>query len=199
MKVIPEKTIEILKLFNSKAEKIINSSFKNEIKNKDVGETLKWELDDKTQELKFDYSVVNHNEDFINSVLMPLRLFVQNNESISIGNMANIYENIPIDEKYKNAFRKIRHELNTFLDEPAKTLLDDNPTRRQLFETVLYGEIAHLTKDNRKILEKWQSDKVVWDLAYIEFQRIIHDYIFAIHLMHELNTRIMKDHEQEKT
>lgn len=179
--------IELLKLFNDKASKIINSKFKKESLEKKLGETISWnEKDGMT------YTVSNHDDDFINSVLMPLRLLFQNNDEISINNISKLYENMEIGKEYKIVFKKIRGELNEFLDEQAKTLLDDKPTRRELFETILYGEIAHVQKEKRNKLETWKSDKMIWDLAYMEFQRLIHEIIFSINLISNLNKRIMK-------
>jgi len=192
---ISNEIIDLLKLFNLKADSAINSKFKKESKENKFGETLEWKHNDETNELDFNYSVKNQDQDFINSVLLPLRLFFfLKKEPISIRKLSDIYEKMPIAEKYKIIFRNIRTELNLFLDEPAKTLLDDKPTRRDLLHTIINGEMFHLSKREREVYEKWKSDNVVWDLAYVEFQRIIHECIDAIQIIKNLNTRIMKDY-----
>ena len=179
-----KKTLE---LFNKNARKLMQSSYSKEPSTRQLGQTLKWDRDE-----GFDYSVSNHDEDFINSVLMPLRFFCQNNESISLGNTAKLYEKLHIDEDYKKKFRHLRKEFNDYLDEKALTSLDDKPTRRKLFMTILYGEIAHQDPKKIEILEKWKKNKMDWDLAYIEFQRIIHHFIYCIEGIHSLNQKILK-------
>lgn len=182
---------QALQLFNDKANVILSSDFKDKSKNKGVGETLSWNLNETTNNLDFNYSVTNHDPNYVSFVLLPLRLFLQN-EPISIKNIAKIYENEIIEISYRDIFNQLRKTINDYFNEPAKTLLDGKPTREVLFRTIINGEVFHLSKNEQSQLEKWKSDKTTWDLAYVEYQRIIHDYIDGIEGIKNLNEEVLE-------
>lgn len=180
-----------LNLFNEKVQKVLNSKFIKESNEKKLGETLEWNLNDSTGNLDFSYSVLNHDEDWTQSVLMTIRMFKQDDDKLSIRNLSKFYESLDIDKEFKTTFTELRTYLNDYLDNESKTLLDDKPTRRILLDTILYGDIAHTSTKERQLLEKWKSDEVVWDLAYVEFERIIHEFINVLELIKNLNERVL--------
>jgi hypothetical protein len=183
---------EIFELFNQKADQVINSSFIHEAKTKDIGFTLSGKVGNKPDEWNWSYDVKGHDMDFINSVVLPIRFFIQDNERISLRNMYTLYTNLPLHDNYKITFNDIRNYLNEYLDEKARSFLDDQPTKRELLETIVYGELAHLNPEKVERLKNWKNDKMEWDLAFFEFQRVIHELIEMIKLIRNVNSFVLK-------
>jgi hypothetical protein len=46
----------------------------------------------------------------------------------------------------------------------------------------------------RSRIANWQSDKLDWDMAFYEFQATLHDFVFMIECIRELNQRVLKDY-----
>ena len=191
--IISSEEKEILELFNNKANDVINSSFVKEAKEKDISFTLSGNIDKKTGNWATRYEVIHHNTDFINSVILPLRMFIQNNERISIHNISLIYGQFSISD-YKKTFDTIRKYLNDYLDETAKTFLDDQPTKRELLETIVYGELVHLNPEKSEKLEKWKSNDMYWNLAFFEFQKILHEFIDILKMFQKINQLVLEKH-----
>lgn len=190
--ILTTDEIKTLTQFNAKANQILNSSYLKEVKEKKLGYELSWNLNEQTGNLDFNYKVSNHDEDFIKSLVLTLRMFVQDNESISIHNVSEWYCKMKIDQMYKDTFNDIRKYLNDYLDDKARTFLDSQPTKRELFETVIYGELAHVNPEKAQLLERWKSNKIEWDVAFVEFQRILHEFIQVIKMIKELNEKVLK-------
>ena len=189
-----KKDIEIIKLFNSMSDEIINSTLVRESKEKKSGIKLSWNMNKDTNELQFSYSKSDHSKDAIKSFILTLRLFIQDNEPISIRNMRELYQRLPIDKSYKNALDILRDEFNKFLDEPATTLSDDKPSRRTIYNAIIYGMYAHTQSEMTNLIANWQSDKLVWDMVFYEFQSTLHDFVSIIELIRKLNERVLKDY-----
>lgn len=105
--------------------------------------------------------ITNNLPDYeiIEAPLITLRLFMQDNDYISIRNISKIYLNNPaISDELKKAFAESRSNFNHFIDAPSlfsrSSLIWINKrerhtttyTRREILETLLYGEIAHFTQ-----------------------------------------------------
>jgi len=180
-----------LELFNRKADEIINSSYVNESKTKDIGITLSWKKN-QTPHGTWQYDAKHHDHDFIKSVILPLRLFIQNNERISVKNINDLYQNLPIDSQFKLTIQDIRQYLNDYLDERARTFFSDQPTRREILETFVYGELAHLNSEKLERLETWKKDDMEFQVGFFEFQNIIHEFIQMIKLIRNVNVLLLK-------
>ena len=141
---------ETLELFNKKADEIVNSSFVKESRQKNIGFNISSQMNDETRNFDTTYDVVHHNKDFINSIVLPIRMFIQNNDRISICKMSLLYKRLPSIYDYKKTFDVVQNYLNSYLDEKARTFLDDQPSKRELLDTIIYGELAHLNREKSK-------------------------------------------------
>jgi hypothetical protein len=81
-----------------------------------VGLTMDWNRNKHTNQLDFSYNKKSHSEDSIRSFILGLRLFIQDNEIISLHKMKLLYGKMNIVDKYKVHFNYLRDELNRYLD-----------------------------------------------------------------------------------
>jgi hypothetical protein len=65
-----KEDIDIIKLFNSKAKRLLNSTLVKESKEKRTGINFRWNLNKDTNKLDFSYSKSDHNEDAIESFIL---------------------------------------------------------------------------------------------------------------------------------
>lgn len=147
--------IEKLKLFNKKAERLEQYKI--------------WQfLEENTPSWTRSSGLTSNNypdDELIEAPCITLRLFMQDNDHISIRNMAKIYDNNPyIPNELKTAFVESRNTFNNFLDKNSLFSVQSmiwiseserattNYTNREIFEALLYGEIAHFTQ-----MEDYQS------------------------------------------
>src|SRR5215208_1177165 len=168
--------IAILKQFNTAVDELTNYAFVKESSDRKIGINFNWELNKDTNDLEFRYNKCSHNDEFLRSFVLTLRLFIQNNEPFSIGNMSQLYERLPIAKEYK-IIDKLRGYLNKFLDEPATTFSSDKPSRRIIFIAIIYGKYAHRDPKEIAKMDTWQSDSLDWDMTFYEFQLILHDFL----------------------
>lgn len=99
-------------------------------------------------------------EEEIQAFLLTFRLFCQDNEEISIRNMARRIAALSVDEALKKKFLDRRDVLNGYLDRahgpPSfKIGNGDFITNRQIFEAFTYGKYAHLTQ--AATVEGWEK------------------------------------------
>jgi hypothetical protein len=142
--------IATLKKFNIIVDELTNSAFVKESLDGRIGMNFMWELNRDTNELEFRYNKSNHNDEFLKSFVLTLRLFMQKHEPFSIRKMSELYGRLPIANEYKIVFDTLRNNFNIFLDEPAITFSNDKPSRRIVFDTIIYGKYAHrVTKKNQ--------------------------------------------------
>jgi len=183
--MLDEKSIEKINYFNKIAEGMINSKFKMEF----------WQNFDELYLLKEDHVFYFENrskdEDFLNAVILPIGSIFNNDSFVSIDAMYNLYNNLEINEAYKISFKAIVNVLNDFWDEPAKTSLNDLPSKRTVFETIMYNEFQYFGKGVPKH-DSWKSDKKIWEFVFIEFQRIMYHLIEIIQSIYDLNINLLK-------
>jgi hypothetical protein len=84
------KDIDLLKRFNSTATEIIESSYVIETNQKWSGIALQWKRNPETNDLDFTYRKENHDEDKIRSLILSVRLFVQDKDKISLKRMGDL-------------------------------------------------------------------------------------------------------------
>lgn len=182
---------EILSSFNSKADKLINSSLVKETNENKVKINFTWKHNKKINELDFSHQKSNFSTDAIDSFVLNLRFFIQDNESTSIRNMSKLYEEMSIPQEFKSKFMKMQINLNNFLDESVLTFVGVKLTRRQVYDVIIFGDIAHQNLKKSKLIGTWKKDQVNWDMIFYEFQKTLYEFIEHIKNMKFLNEKVL--------
>lgn len=124
--------------------------------------------------------------------ILTLRLFMQDNDGISIRKIKKCYDSLPLSTEIINQFNSSREEFNKYLD--SKSSLDYNDknfTNREILEIMIYGEYSHLNK--REIYNRVMNFAFFGDLFNNEFIHITGNFLNFLKYIRELNLKAMKE------
>jgi hypothetical protein len=78
--------------------------------------------------------------------------FYQQRDGISLEQIAELYETLPVEDRAKQSARTAVKALNQYLDSLTEfTVANEKLTNRRLFEVVMYGVLAHANEDKSNI------------------------------------------------
>lgn len=125
-----------------------------------------------------DITSPDYNKNDLDAFILSFRLFVQDNEPISLRNIHRLYEASSVPQDLKDAVTKACATLNSFLNSPMIMQWPDSAkTYREHFDIVLYGELAHMKVAKAELFQKWTSDGFismnVWTLFLMVLQNIL--------------------------
>ena len=182
-----QEQAEILKTFNSKVDKLDQSAF---IKNaKGGGALVDYQLGK-----GWDSVHVGPNEITTDATVLTLRFFLQNNESISLHNMAGLYQQLCVNATLINKFLGIRQEINNYLDASSGlSIRDENQmTHREILKLFLYGSQAHLNQDKADVYES-VSQTAFFPLFQADFTETVVFLILTLKRLQQINSETLKE------
>lgn len=91
----------------------------------------------------------------LDAFLFNWRLFVQNNDRISVGSIKKVLSAAPLPSDIVTEFTTAVKALNLFLDSPPLMNEKGAENNRQFLDTMLYGQFAHLTPDKYDLVQGW--------------------------------------------
>lgn len=183
------KAIETLNLFNEKTDELINSEFVRHMQNVGLKVTLKIST---TQEPVVIHTLPNH--EIIKAFVLTIRFFIQNNECSSIKNLAELYKEMPLSDGLKKDFTWARNELNEeFKKKPFLQLNGEELTHRRIFDTFIYGGLAHANKEKKEEYDKWMNDKIIAPLLMSEFYNFLLYFLNCIAYIKKINVKAMEE------
>jgi hypothetical protein len=129
-----------LLLFNQKVELLTQRSFFRQLVAEHANVNLKWD-----KEGGWRSSFTGPNDESIEAAVLTIRQFMQNNDPISIGNVADVYAKSLLPQPIKNEFEMVRGWLNEYLDRPSNISVEESRrlTNRELLHTFVYGGLGH--------------------------------------------------------
>jgi hypothetical protein len=193
--MLSKNQIRRLENFNKLVDRLINSRFIKDSNEKDPRRHFIWQKSKQTGKLEFSYRRDRiHNEETIMAFILTLRQLIQR-DPVSIGEMAKLYEEMPIDRSYKARFRSLRQNLNNYLQSLSfNTLADDDPTIEKILRTIIYGEYAHLDRTKRELIEEWKTYEGDWDMIAGEFEAALYQCTNLITPIKELNEEVLRQY-----
>ena len=195
---LDRKDLDAMILFNEKVDKLNNNSFTKKM----ISEGFGVSFYEKKGELVVEKKLPSDEE--IESFVLTIRFFCQNNESSgessSIKKLAdNTYSKLPDYRKEKTEFINARNKLNGYLDSPDESLkIYDNGkilTPRKIFDTILYGELAHSNKAKRTKYNEWMVHPIQGPILKTEFVRILSIILSCISSIQEINESLINDYD----
>ncbi|MBK8465180.1 MAG: hypothetical protein IPL32_05060 [Chloracidobacterium sp.] len=183
-----------LELFNLKAEKLNSLSFAKIVQKTDTGLSISGKRGDDGL-----FTVTSERRgpdaESIDAFVLTLRMFLQNNDQCSIGNLQSCYSSILLPEDIREEFRDIRKTLNEYLDDTHEIRLEEKGkflTRREMIDTMLYGDLAHANDNNyRASFLAWTAIPHSTDMLVNEFIVIASRVLIAINWLKDLNERAL--------
>ncbi len=170
------EAVSALKLFNEKADKLVNSRFIKYIQENGLKVSIKSSVEEGVN-----ISVVFPDQDAIDAFVLNLRFFIQDREPSSLHNMDKLYNETVITPTLKSDFASIRNKLNSELDK--KTSINwkgKDITYREIFMAFVYGELSHVNPDKKAIFDAWMKDKYFASFIAAEFHNILFYFVHCI-------------------
>jgi hypothetical protein len=179
------KTRENLSLFVEKADSLRQKSFSQDALRDGLTVTL---------HMNTSGGGVQRNlpdQEQIESAIVTLRLFVQGNDAISLEKIDKLLTDQGLSFEWKKYFRQKHNQLKTYLDNVPETGVElmGNPnsencdnrnySNREIFDTFVYGEIAHTDSKHRPTYLIWRSLPIYPLFEYV-FISIVMDIVLLI-------------------
>jgi hypothetical protein len=160
---VHEAAINKLNLFIEKVKRLQSLSLVSTLLEKGSSFRLSWTAESGALRL----AVTGPEAEQIEAFTLTMRLFMQDNDQISLRNMSMLYELLPMSAELKQYFAMHRANLNEALDRRCMVNVNgDHPTWREVLETVLYGHLSHLIPAHRARYLAWVQVPMVSDIIY---------------------------------
>ena len=165
-----KEAIDTLKLFIERVERLQSRSIVRALTDQGSHLEISWKKADRALEISHSGPGDEQEE----AAALNFRLFIQDNDQISIRKTGILLETMPVSAELKQHFAKNQTHLNNSLDTRSMVNINgDNPTRREIFEVVLYGELAHLTSDKRQRYLSWMQFPLLRGIIDSEFNGVM--------------------------
>ena len=140
--------VKTLELFNEKADQLLSSEFFKQASG--GGSIVEF-----NRESGWDAIHVGPDDESTRALVLTLRLFMQDNDRISLRHMAALYGSLPVSAPVKQEFDAHRSQLNALLDSPSHLAISDDGalTYREILSIFVYGEYAHVNRRYRPTYE----------------------------------------------
>lgn len=169
----PPYTREIakLKLFNEKADLLRRSRFVSQVFRPDHGFTVHFHYDRPSETERR-----GADEEATLALATTFRFFVHKSDGIELGQVAELYEALPVPDIDKQRARHAVESVRKFLSSPCEFRINGKTIlRRRLLFVFLYGGLSHANEDKRKEYERWMRS----DLAPI-MQSLFEETVAAV-------------------
>jgi len=167
---------ETLKIFVERAERVLRTRLVQQVLSRQLSCRMDWK---EGQGMTIDYP--DCHEDDRDAFVLSLRLFIQNNDKISIYNIAKIIEDLPFSDAIKAPFHEQRSELNRYLDATPFFRAGAEPKNyRELLNTIIYGDLSHFDPKLRPMLQRWMADPFVWPHMQTQFLMVCQTIVLCL-------------------
>lgn len=188
MSVIDDQ-ISTLEFFNEKVYELLELSFVKETLYPNVGFTLKGK---RREDGKFDIETEGRgpSDEAIKAFVLTFRFFIQNNEEISLQNIASLYQKSNIDPVQIDYLNNVIDAINRMLDSANFINISINgetPTNRKIMEVFVYGALAHANPKKYRIYKEWTSFPPASAMLLTCFIMVLDNVLKMLILITEIN------------
>ncbi|QDV78976.1 hypothetical protein [Botrimarina mediterranea] len=163
------------RLFVEKANRLLKSTFL-----KEAAVNMGWTLSGKKDEaVRIEHRGPRWEN--VEAFVLTFRFFIQDNESISIRNMAKVFSSDLATPGERRRFYEIRESLNKYLDgssmfkEGARTA-----SRREVMDVFIYGGMSHAKPKKKEKFDAWMRHVLLGPMTTTEFTTILSTVLSAI-------------------
>jgi len=184
-----DNQIATLELFNEKVKELLELSFVKASLYPNVGFSLKGK---RREDGKFEIETEakGPSDEAIKAFVLTFRFFIQDNEKISLRNIASLYEANNIDSVQKDYLNSARDAINNMLDSTNFiniTLDGDTPTNRKIMDVFVYGGLAHANPEKYRLYKAWNSFPPASAMLQTCFTMILGNVLKMLVLISEIN------------
>jgi hypothetical protein len=174
--------VEVLELFNEKAAKLEGSAFTRFAKTQKLGFHFET-VDDMVQ-----VYVKGPHQEAVEAFVLTLRFFVQDNEPISLRNIAALYDTLPLPPDFIAQLHDGRTAINGVLDQTSHVSVGGRErTNREVFEVFLWGGLAHANPSKKADFDAWVRDPDLGAMMGLAFNSTLMDLLEFISWVRDHN------------
>ena len=179
----------LLESFNQKAETLLDSPLAKKVLLGELKCSFSWKAGEGIEVSSPDYE-----KNDLDAFILTLRLFVQNNEGISLYNLQHAYDASTVSQDLKDAVTRAHADLNAFLDSRMIFQWPDGAqTYREHFETVMYGDLAHMNATKAELFRKWVSDPFISHHVWTLFLMVVQNLLATISYVRVVNQKTLEE------
>lgn len=183
------EAISTLKLFNEKVDKLVNSRFVKHIRENGLKVSMK-----SSKGKKVEISHTLPDQDAIDAFTLNIRFFIQDKDPTSLRNMVNLYNDIPVSKNIKDDYNWARDKLNSELDKKSMfNLQNKDLIRREIFDTFIYGELAHVDPKKKKVFDSWMKIEPLAAFIASDFTNILIYFLDCIVYIKKTNLKAIEE------
>lgn len=176
-----------LELFNEKADVLLNSSFSEKLLRNQSAFLFSWSEGQEPESV-----LIGAEGESVDAAFLTLRMFMQNNDRISIGNIAKIYESELDISPFRQEFEAIRLQINTFLDlKNGINFFGKQYTHKETIELLLYGSKGHSNREKESELKGLMQLPIISNLFLHMVNVAVANLVKGISVISEINTRAL--------
>jgi hypothetical protein len=150
-----QAALSTLAVFNEQAEKLTSLRFLERVRTGVGDYLLEGQVGSPVEVVGYLAEV-----DDLDAFVATFRMFIQNNEAISIGSIDQLYQNLPELAPFAARVRRIREVVNRYLDANSTIVWQKTQiTRRRILEVFVCGAIAHTNREKRAEHKRWVQTK----------------------------------------
>ncbi|MFZ3046861.1 MAG: hypothetical protein WA151_13185 [Desulfatirhabdiaceae bacterium] len=173
---------EIIDLFDSKFRRLESSNLIRFITDRGC----KFSFDFTTNNLGSD--AVLPDLEFIESYVLNLRFFIQDNEPTSLRNMGKLYDTHYYGQEINERFAQLREVFNSELDRKWLFRFNEKEvTYRDIFMGFIYAELAHSKVERHSVFHDMTRHPFGYYLAFDSFLRCINFAHDILSIINQLN------------
>lgn len=172
MKSDKNHNLESIELFLSKIYEIKNSSYFDFVKMNRINAIINYNLIS-----GISLSENQPTEEALKSLILTLRLFIQNNDRISISNVSRIMEELNFDNTVIDKYNNSRRNLNRDLESVAVIYNNESITYNKIIEVFIYGYYSHLDNQNYQYYKNWKNSKYVLAFKKVDLLHAINNIL----------------------
>lgn len=134
----------------------------------------------------------------VRAFVLLFRFFMQDNEAISIRNIANVYNGAPISAQTKSSFSFYRDHLNSFLHSvPGVRVVGERRLGKlnnwKILEIFIYGKLAHQTERQYVRYQIIENDDHLCGMYWFNFFSVLSTCLYYIVKISEVNKDAIRE------
>ena len=181
--VAPSDPRKVLALFNAKVDKLASNSF------------IAWMFRNRTtatvemrQGVAAKAAYSGPPAESVEACVLTLRQFMQDNDPISVRNVARLYERSDLPDYLIQAFARTRADVNRYLDLETNISVEEGRklTRRQVIDIFVYGGLAHSTEPHHTTFEQLRTTPM-FAILQVDFVHGVSAFISGLQALADVN------------
>lgn len=168
---------------------LLNSSFADAMLRNESGFIFEWKAGE-----SFEAVSVGAEGESVDAAFLTLRMFLQDNDRISIRNAAKIYSHEQELAPYRSEFDEVRRQINAFLDRHnGFNFLGKDYTNREVIELLLYGSKGHTNRGKEAELKMLLGVPIASELFLYQVNTAAAWLVKGITAVAEINKKALAD------